>query len=117
MSKSPLKKYFEKSAFKAEEESRGPIRELRDKIKADYYNVDPDSYYKGEDVRKFSTPENESMIDMANRVKGEVKHKKNVIDQRVEKYNRFLNPGDKNYIDDEIKMSMYKNPHYKVDNR
>ena len=111
MSKSPLKKYFEKSAFKADREPRGKFRELRDKLKADYYNVDPNSYYKGEDVRN-KPYENESMIDMAKRVKGELQDKRNVINQRVDKFNIGLNPGDEGYWTDEDRESMYKNPNY-----
>ena len=51
MSKSPLKKYFEKSAFKANGDAdagpRSKFRQLRDNIKADYYDVHPMAYYKG----------------------------------------------------------------------
>ena len=57
MSKSPLKKYFEKSAFKVDREPRGKFREIRDAIKDDWYDVPRGSHYQGEDVRVF--PEKE----------------------------------------------------------
>ena len=52
-----VKKYFEKSAFKADREPRGKFREIRDAIKDDWHDVPRGSHYQGEDVRVF--PEKE----------------------------------------------------------